>query len=60
LKPAKGASLSPAELTAQPYASQTPETLDGKVFHLSAGEKSILFLKPITYFNVKPVENLLT
>jgi len=53
-------SISPAELTANKYAAfQTPETLDGKVFHIAPGEKSILFVISIKNFDAKAVENLL-
>jgi len=57
----KRAPLSSAELTAYIYAAfQTPETLDGRVFHLASGEKSIVFVISITNFDAKAVENLLT
>jgi len=47
-------------LTANKYgAFQTPETLDGKVFHIASGEKSIVFVNSITIFDAKAVENLL-
>jgi hypothetical protein len=56
----KGLTLSSAVLTAQPNAAfQTPEILDGSVFHIQVGGKSIVFVISIKNFDAKAVENLL-